>query len=144
MRRGPRVVLDTNVVLSAILFKHGRLAALRQAWQAALCLPLVSRPTAAELMRTLHYPKFRLSPGDQQELLADYLPFCGTVRIPPKPPKTPTCRDASDVPFLQLAIVGHADYVVTGDADLLTLAEHFSRPIVTVQAFLTHLSEYSS
>ena len=42
MRRGPRVVLDTNVVLSAILFKHGRLAALRQAWQAALCMPLVS------------------------------------------------------------------------------------------------------
>ncbi|MEO8602756.1 MAG: putative toxin-antitoxin system toxin component, PIN family [bacterium] len=141
MNPAPRVVLDTNVVLSAIVFKHGRLAPLRQAWHAARCLPLVSQATAAELMRALGYPKFRLSADDRRELLADYLPCCATVRMPVKTPKTPACRDAFDVPFLQLALAGRADYLVTGDADLRSLAERFSCPIITAQSFLTRLAE---
>ena len=108
MSRAPRVVLDTNVVLSALVFAHGRLAAVRNAWHAGVCSPLVSRVTAAELVQTLAYPKFRLGPGEQRELLADYLPYCTTVRMPAKPPKTPTCRDPADVPFLQLALAGKA------------------------------------
>jgi len=49
---------------------------------------------------------------------ADYLPYYATVRIPAKPPKTPPCRDPFDIPFLQLAIVGKADHLVSGDKDL--------------------------
>lgn len=131
MSHAPRVVLDTNLVLSALVFPHGRLAALRHAWHDARCQPLVSQATVAELIRALTYPKFKLSPEEQRELLADYLPHCVTVRMPAKPPKTPACRDPFDVPFLQLAIAGKADYLVTGDGDLLTLAKQFSCPIVT-------------
>ena len=104
----PRVVIDTNLVLSALVFAEGRLTPLRQAWQAQRIRPLVSRVTAAELIRVLAYPKFRLTPEEQRELLADYLPCCETVRIPDPPPKTPACRDAFDVPFLQLALAGKA------------------------------------
>ena len=75
MSRAPRVVLDTNVVLSALVFAQGRLAVVRYAWQSGRCQPLVSPATASELVRALAYPKFGLSADEQRELLADYLPY---------------------------------------------------------------------
>lgn len=134
--RPPRVVIDTNLVLSALVFSQGRSASLREAWQRQRILPLVSRATASELIRVLAYPKFKLTADEQQELLADYLPCCKTVRIPDPPRRASACRDAFDVPFLQLALAGKADALVTGDRDLLALADTFARPIVTAEQFL--------
>lgn len=96
--------------------------------------------TAAELIRVLAYPKFKLTTEDQQELLADYLPYCATVRMPAKLPATPDCRDTFDLPFLQLAVVGKADYLVTGDQDLLALAGQFVCPIITADQFMKTLN----
>jgi len=136
MRKPPRVVIDTNLVLSALVFANGRLVPLRQAWQMRRVHPLVSPVTAAELVRALTYPKFKLTATEQEELLADYLPYCETVRIPDTPPATPPCRDAFDVPFLQLALTGHADALVTGDKDLLVLAGELSIPVLSAEQFL--------
>jgi putative PIN family toxin of toxin-antitoxin system len=133
----PRVVLDTNLVLSALVFQQGRLTALRTLWQTGKISPLVSRATAAELIRALAYPKFRLTGAEQDELLADYLPYCTTVIIPDPPPATPDCRDAADTPFLQLALAGKADCLVTGDKDLLVLADTFAGRILSADSFLT-------
>lgn len=135
----PRVVIDTNLVLSALVFTQGRLTPLRHAWQGAHCQPLLSTITAAELLRVLAYPKFKLAAAEQQELLADYLPYCTTVRIPAQPPATPACRDSLDVPFMQLALVGKAEYLVSGDHDLLSLASQFSCPIITADQFIQTL-----
>ena len=139
MKRAPRVVLDTNVVLSALVFTHGRAAALREAWQGGRCEPLVSKATVGELIRVLGYPKFKLVAGEQHELLADYLPYCRTVSIPAKLPRTPPCRDPCDLPFLQLAMVGKAEVLVTGDQDLLDIKSKILCPIVTLEAFLAAL-----
>ncbi len=139
MKRAPRVVLDTNVVLSALVFTHGRSVALREAWQDGRRDPLVSKATAGELIRVLGYPKFKLGADEQRELLADYLPYCQTVTIPAKPPRTPPCRDPFDLPFLQLAVVGKADFLVTGDQDLLGIEGKLHCPIVTLEAFLAAL-----
>jgi len=139
MTRPFRVVLDTNLVLSALVFANGRLAALRHAWQNGRYVPLVSTATAAELIRVLAYPKFKLSVEEQQELLADYLPWCATVRIPDPPPDTPDCRDRFDLPFLQLAVAGKANYLVSGDQDLLSLDGQFKCPIVSAEHFLKTL-----
>lgn len=136
----PSVVIDTNLVLSALVFAQGRLSPLRHAWQGTLCQPLVSSVTAAELIRVLAYPKFKLTAADQQELLADYLPYCTTVRMPAKPPSTPACRDPFDLPFLQLAVAGKAKYLVTGDQDLLSLAGQFVCPIITADQFIKTLN----
>lgn len=136
MIRAPRAVLDTNVVISALVFGHGPAARLREAWQAGHCEPLVSKATASELVRVLTYPKFKLSTEEQHELLADYLPHCLTVTIPAKVPRTPRCRDPFDVPFLQLAVAGKAHYIVTGDQDLLEIKSRLLCPIVTLEAFL--------
>ena len=141
MKRPPRTVLDTNLVLSALVFREGRLAALREAWQGRRVVPLASKVTAAELIRVLAYPKFRLSAGEREELLADYLPHCTAVRVPQPQTKIPDCRDPFDRPFLELAAAGKADYLVTGDRDLLSLAGRFVCPIVTAEELLSLLAK---
>lgn len=140
MSQPPRVVLDTNLVLSALVFAQGRLAVLRHVWQEARIVPLVSKTTTAELIRVLAYPKFKLDADQQGELLADYLPWCETVRIPNPPPATPACRDVYDQPFLQLAVAARADYLVSGDLDLLSLSGQLACPIVSAEAFLKTLN----
>ncbi len=77
-----RVVLDTNVVVSALLFEHGRLSWLRPAWMAGDFRPLVSHATAAELLRVLSYSKFHLVEQEIKALLGDFLPFSEPVEVP--------------------------------------------------------------
>ena len=60
-----RAVLDTNVVLSGLVFRGGAAGQLRLAWQRGRVLPLVSTATVQELIRVLAYPKFRLSKAEQ-------------------------------------------------------------------------------
>ena len=134
-----RVVLDTNLVLSALVFGRGASAPFRDGWQSRRFTPLVSRETTSELIRVLTYPKFGLTQRDQEDLLSDYLPFCRTVKVPVPPPPTPSCRDPFDIPFLTLAIAGRADFLVTGDLDLLSLSTEFSCPIIKAGEFLTRL-----
>lgn len=121
-RGAPRWVLDTKVVLSALIRPGATTGRLRLAWQAGLFVPLINRVTVAELVRVLAYPKFRLAPEQQHDLLADYIPWTEAVRMPATPPPVRHCRDPFDVPFLQLVAVAKADALVSGDADLLTLA----------------------
>jgi uncharacterized protein len=135
----PRVVLDTNVVLSALVFGKGPTAQLRAAWQRGDFLPLASTATAHELVRVLAYPKFHLDALAQQELLADCLPYALVVTIPEPPPKVPACRDKFDLPFLHLAEAGKADALVSGDAGLLALAGKVRFAIVPPEVFLRSL-----
>jgi putative PIN family toxin of toxin-antitoxin system len=114
-----RVVFDTTVV-SALLFTSGRLAWLRNHWAERGCTPLISHATAAELERVLRYPKFRLSSAERHELLGEYLPWCEVVEITNR--CVSACRDEKDQPFLDLAQSGKAEFLVSGDRDLLALA----------------------
>jgi len=127
MRPPVRAVLDTNVVLSALVFRGGAAGQLRLVWQRGQVLPLASTASVQELIRVLAYPKFHLSQAEQDELLADYLPYAETVRIPQPPPTVPECRDVLDLPFMQLALVGKAQVLVSGDRDLLAIAAEFQR-----------------
>jgi putative PIN family toxin of toxin-antitoxin system len=130
-----RVVFDTNVVLSALLFGGPATRRLRDLWQQGACTPLVSTATAGELVRVLGYPKFRLSPPEREELLADYLPFAQVVTLPDPPPAVPVCRDPFDLPFLQLAATGKAT-LVTGDRDLPVLSGATRFPILAIEPFI--------
>ena len=55
----PRVVLDTNCLVSALLFSKQPLAWLRHSWQNGDIIPLASKETVSELIRVLAYPKWR-------------------------------------------------------------------------------------
>ena len=130
-----RSALDTSVLVSALVIHAGALSWLRNAWRSGRILPLASRVTAAELIRVLAYPKFALTASEQRDLLDDYLPFCESVTVPSPPPAVPDCRAPFDRPFLELALAGLSDVLVTGDSDLLALAQEFAVPIRSPSAF---------
>lgn len=120
---GPmRVVLDTNVLISALVFESKSAVWLRDLWQQAGIIPVVSRETVEELMRVLSYRKFALSEADQNDLLEDYLPYAETIANVRTRARIPQCRDPKDEIFLRLAFAAKVDALVTGDDDLLVPA----------------------
>ncbi|HNV09133.1 putative toxin-antitoxin system toxin component, PIN family [Dokdonella sp.] len=138
-----RVVLDTNVVVSALVFRSEVARRLRAAWQRGACKPMVSSATTRELLRVLAYPKFRLSADDRQELLADYLPWTQSLREPETAAILPKCRDAHDAIFLELAAAGRARFLISGDHDLLALAGRTPFSMVNPAEFLMRLEKSS-
>ena len=90
-------------------------------------------------MRVPAYPKFKLTANDREELLADYLPYCRSVRMTARLPKLSHCRDPNDQMLIELAAVGKTEFLVTGDKDLLAMAPEFRGRLVTADAFLAVL-----
>ncbi len=124
MVKAPRAVLDTNVLVSALLFRSGRLSWLRQAWQTMALRPVMAKPTTEELLRVLAYPKFSLTSAEVKALLEELLPWVEVFAAPiPSVVMRWTVRDPKDQIFLDLALGAGVDLLVTGDADLLVLAD---------------------
>lgn len=115
-----RVVFDTNVVVSALRFQAGHVAWLRAHWAARIVRPLGSRATVDELVAVLSYPKFELTPVDIRALLGDFLPHVEVIDVL-FVRDAARCRDPGDQKFVDLAIAGRAQVLVTGDKDLLAL-----------------------
>lgn len=126
-----RVVLDTNVVVSTLVFSSRALSWLPPAWREGFIKPLVTPATLLELVDVLGYDKFGIAVERRLELIGQYEPWCQLVIIPDPPPQVPECRDADDRKFLELALFAGADAPVAGDRGLLTLAPFFSIPIIT-------------
>jgi uncharacterized protein len=141
-----RVVLDTNVVLSALLFRSGRLSPLRHSWQGQRFVPVVCKQTMSELVRVLGYKKFKLSQVDAKHILAMYMPYVEVHTLEHSAStmaRMPQCRDPKDQIFLDLAHSAQVDCLVTGDEDLLVLDDamrnHSPFHICTPLSFLTRL-----
>lgn len=129
-----RVVLDSNCVVSALLFSQQKMAWLRHSWQNGQITPLASKDTVTELIRVLAYPKFKLTKAEQELLLADFLPYAETVVIK-QADGLPQIRDQADQKFL-IHAVGRAEALVTGDADILEIKSDFDTPpILTLSEF---------
>jgi len=135
----PTVVLDTNTVLSALLFNQSTLIQLRLFWQSEQLTPLASKATISELIRVLAYPKFKLSSVEQRSFLDEYLPYIQTITKPEALPEAIICRDSNDVMFLELALAGYADYLITGDKDLLVLPQIFQFKTMSAAEFINNL-----
>jgi uncharacterized protein len=130
-----RVVLDTNVFVSALLF-GGRTGMLRDVWKTGRIIPLVSKETFAEFRRVLSYPKFKLTQREIRAILnEEILPFVEAVEINEQ--AIGICRDPHDNMFLAVAVCGGALYLVTGDQDLLELKNYSKTQILTVAEFLS-------
>jgi len=142
MNKPPRVVLDTNCLISALLFSNGKLSCLRDAWQSERFTPLVSRDTVEELIQVFAYPKFKLNKIEQEILLADFLPYAETVQIAEIPSGLPTLRDPDDVMFLKLAVTAKAEALISGDKDIHAVKHQLDGiPIFTVGEFAEWLSD---
>jgi putative PIN family toxin of toxin-antitoxin system len=132
-----RFVLDANVLVSSLLFR-GHAAAVHAAWTAGRFVPLVSRQVMDEYTRVLAYPKFGLLRDEiswlvRRELLrwaepVDVTSHVGVVK-----------SDPPDNRFLELAVDGKADLLVSGDSHLLDLGTWRKIPILTVRGFIEQL-----
>lgn len=129
-----RVVLDTNTLISALLFS-GTASRLVPLWQSHRITVLVSKAILQEFLRVLAYPKFDLSSDEIKGLIGDeVLPFVETVQV--RHHLAVVRRDPDDDKFLECAVAGRAKYLVTGDQDLLELKSYHGIMICTVGEFL--------
>ncbi len=135
MGRLRRAVIDTNVVVSAFVFRAGTLAWLREAIVNGAVIPLVSDETLAELVRVLAYPRFGLTPEDRESIIVHYMEHAEAIKQPRTRTRLPRCRDPHDEMFVRLAYAAKADAIVTGDDDVLTLAPDSRIPILSPVAF---------
>lgn len=132
-----RVVLDTNVLVSALLLK-GRLNKLVDLWKTGIIHPILSKETFSELVAVLSYPKFNLSDNEIKTVMEDeILPFFMVAEI--KEEVCGICRDPNDDIFLTAACNAKASLIVTGDKDLLELKNFKSIRIVTAREYLDML-----
>ena len=142
----PRVVLDTNCLISALLFSRGVLGQLRSLWQEKRFIPLLCTSTVKELIRVLAYPKFKLTPDDIQELLGDILPWAEIVELTFSQQDVPYLehlRDPKDADFILLAEQEKVAVLVSGDKHLLELKDYASIPIMLPIEFLEALKTES-
>jgi len=116
-----KVVFDTNTIVSALLFTIGQLSWLRHYWSIRNVTSLASKATVDELIRVLAYPKFQLEVDEINILLAEYIPYATVVKVIARK-NNPRCRDPGDQIFVDLAISGSADILVTGDKALLAMS----------------------
>ncbi len=129
-----RLVLDTNVVVSALLFE-GPAHRLSGLWQEGGFKLLASSGMIRELSRVLAYPKFRLSEEEISELLhEEVLPFVVPIVAGEIVPVV--VEDSSDDEFLACAAAGRADAIVSGDKHLLRLGHYRGIPILSIRDFL--------
>ncbi len=125
-----RVVLDTNVIVSALLF-GGRLEFIRSSWKEGRLRPVFTEETLEELVRVFHYPKFGLSESEIDYLVyLELMPYAEVVEKKVEL-KGDTCKDREDVKFLECALSAKADLIISGDRDLLSLREIEGIRIVT-------------
>ncbi|EDP74819.1 putative toxin-antitoxin system toxin component, PIN family [Hydrogenivirga sp. 128-5-R1-1] len=125
-----RVVLDTNVVLSILLF-GGRLEFIRKAWKDGRFRLLFSEDTLEELVKVLHYPKFGLEDEEIDFLIyVEVLPYAEVINEVVEVNRE-ICRDRDDIKFLECAVSGKADYIVSGDGDLISVGEIEGIKIIT-------------
>jgi putative PIN family toxin of toxin-antitoxin system len=99
-------------------------------------VPLCSSETTEELLRALTYPKFKLGEVEIRVLVDSYIRFAEVVQVGGDAlDELPRCRDPDDQMFLELAWCGDADVLVTGDDDLLELADECDFAIETPAEF---------
>lgn len=138
-----RAVLDTNLFVSALISPLGIPAQLLDLWRAERFLPLISEPILVEIERVLSQPRLRrgygLTVARIEALIMGLRRFAlltsGELEV------TGVARDPDDDKLLACALEGNADYLVTGDHDLLDLGSYQGIPIITAAAFLQMFEE---
>ena len=134
-----RVVIDTNVVVSALLFGSvpGKLI---PPWKSGRIRALATKEMIEEYLRVLAYPKFELSEEEINYLLyQEILPYFEIVRTKPGPMIVE--EDPSDDMFIRCAEAGRANTIISGDQHLLNLKSYGKVKILNPSLFLKQLQK---
>lgn len=138
-----RAVLDANVFVSAVLSSKGVPAQILTAWRANRFHLVTSEAILQEIDRVLHYPKI----GERHRWTKDEIKvFVGdlarlAIRASGERTLRVISRDPSDNRYLECAIQGDAEYLVSGDQHLLQLGAYQKIRIVTPRDFLDVVRE---
>lgn len=134
MKNRYRVVIDTNLIISAALNKQSTPRRVIELIFRHHIL-LASLATLFEARQKLTLPKFNryVSISERQHFHERFFSFATFVNVTSI---ITDCRDPKDNKFLELAVDGKADYIVTGDNDLLVLNPFQKIPILTAREFL--------
>jgi len=131
------VVLDTNVILSALLF-GGKPAKLMKLWKSGRIQPFLCKEIIEEILRVLAYPRFQLSEEEINYLLYyEILPYFEVVSISPGPVIIE--QDPSDDKFVRATEAAGAKVIISGDQHLLALKTFKKIEILTPVRFLKTL-----
>ena len=130
-----RVVLDSNVFISALICAGGAPHAIYRAWRERRFVLVTSLVQVAELRRASRYPKLRaIVPAREFGMLLNRLHGALVLR---RLPKLELSADPDDNYLLAMARAGEADFLVTGDAKHLLRLRHLGRTrILAPAAFL--------
>lgn len=144
--RRPRTVIDTNLFVSSIILRKGYPYALRRAWYARAFVLIISHFQRVEIREVLKRPKIASRYAISEDELAALLRRLDTEAelVDPVVSLPIPVRDPKDELILGTALAGQVDYLVTGDKDLLVLADDLRLTmlrIVTVADFLALLAE---
>ena len=135
-----RVVVDTNVLLSGLMYPNSTPGRIVAAWRSAAFELVLTRAQLTEIARVLSYPKIarvlRWDPDRLERFLRQLYLRSVMVPLPESLPAT-VPADPDDSPILSSLLVARAEYLVTGDSDLLVLKDRY--PIVTPQEFVALL-----
>jgi putative PIN family toxin of toxin-antitoxin system len=120
-----RVVLDTNVFISATLIRGGNEEQILRAWQRGAFDLVLSPEILDELSRALFYEKLRKFRWmTEAEIIALLHTLAQGSALVPGRVRVEASRDPADNKFLGAAIEARAEYVVSGDRDLLDVKEY--------------------
>lgn len=129
---GLRVVLDTNVLASGLANPLGVPGRIVGAWEQGRLNVVLSRYIIEELVRILpKLSKITMTPAEVRDLADSFL-FLAEI-IEPSGDVDEALRDKADAPVLGTLLAARADYLITGDKDLLALTAKY--PIVSPAAF---------
>ncbi|HEA65623.1 hypothetical protein LCGC14_2548750 [marine sediment metagenome] len=129
-----RVVIDTNVVISALLF-GGDLEYIINLWKSRKIIPDATKEIIDEYLRVLAYPKFKLIPKEIEFLLyREIVPFFEIVEV--KSDKKIVKSDPSDDKFIHCAEAGKAEFIISGDQHLINLGQYGKIAIFKAKEFL--------
>ena len=134
-----RIVLDTNILVSGLMAPDGTPGRIIAAWFDAEFDVISSREQLAEIGRVLGYPKIRRVLKWDDDRIERFLRLLhGRVEIvEPDSAAVDTPRDPDDAPILGALVAGDADFLVTGDRDLLALRDRY--PIETPAEFVRRI-----
>lgn len=133
-----RVVLDTNVLISSILFR-GELAGIVELWKRGRIVPFFSKETFDEFRAVLEYPKFKLTESEIKSIIeGEVLPFFEIVETTVKVHEV--CKDSDDDKIVACALSAEADFIVSGDKDLCDLAAYGRIRIIRASELLNMLA----
>ncbi len=129
---GLRVVLDTNVLVSGIAYPQSTPGRIISAWKQGALGVALSRYIPDEMVRVLpRLPRVALNEEEIRDLADSFL-FLAEI-VEPVNAKERKLRDKADAAVLGTLLASSADYLITGDKDLLALAAKY--PVVTPAAF---------